>query len=147
MVNMKEKRIRVQRYLYEGRYWTAEELVEAYGADNGVNVETFKRRVKNTERWTIETALSTSPRNHGPERSLTRDRVDVIFPRFVEGVYWHMQPLLDTVYSADRVRIQGAKCNRPSSEKKDEYIIITLENGKKLLAYRGEYSVVSPCSD
>lgn len=146
---MKEEIITSPRYLFEGRYWTVSRLVEEYGKANGVTVATFKKRIQNPERWTIASALLTPPKtqNRGPGHGMIRDEIQVTFPRFISGIYWHMQPLLNTVYDAQHVKLQAAKSSKFNSSGTDEYVIVTLENGKKLLAYRGEYSVVSTCSD
>lgn len=143
---METKTVTVRRFLHEGQYWTAEELIEHYGAANGVTASTFKTRMRHPERWTITSALFTEPKSYIAQRGIVRDKIQVVFPQFIPNIFPHMQPLLNTVYNAVHVKFNAAAASKHRERGTDEYVIITLENGKKLLAYRGEYSVVRPCS-
>lgn len=124
---------RERQYFFEGHYWDAEDLVAKF-SQNGVTVPTFKRRMQR-KGWDVMTALTKPPLKKPAYSSSEAEHrpVQVIFPRHIYGIFSYMQPLLNVVYEGVCVKLPKLL------EERSEFVVVTLDNGKKLLAYKGEY--------
>lgn len=134
---------RSRMYHFEGKLVSEDELVEKYAKDSGVTAAVFRKRVR-THHWDIEHALTTPPTEEEEKPTYQSSdaeskQIKVMFTHYIEGVFARMQPKLFKVYDAKFVKLSAAKRSNANAVSKNEFAIITLENGKRLIAYKGEY--------
>lgn len=129
-------------YHFEGKLVHEDELIEKYAKESGVTAAIFRKRVR-VQHWDIERALVAPPTEEEKPTYNSSDasnkQIKVMFTHYIEGVYARMQPELFKVYDARYVRLSSVKRSNANAVAKNEFVIITLKNGKPLLAYKGEY--------
>lgn len=130
-------------YHFGGELVHENELVEKYAKKSGVTVSIFRNRVRILN-WDIERALTTPPSDKEMKPTYGGNNAEswwtkVYFTEPVNGIFTSMQPKLHKVYDARFVKLTHANRSNANASAKTEFVIITLDNGKPLIVYKGEY--------
>lgn len=121
-------------YAYRGKNYTVAELSKL----SGLSMTVIHNRLKSD--WTVEKAVETPYDGTPPiaiEKRWQGKKLEIIFRRPVSGVFPHMQPTLEKPYAA----IPCIHSTGKSGGCKQNFII-TLENGKPLFVYPGEFEII-----
>lgn len=123
----------VKKWEWNDTYYTTAELV----AISGLPKSTLATRLRNG--WDVDTAMATPVKTKlicttAPEQ-YAKGTVEVMFFETVPGVFQEMQPTLHKTYHATPY------CAGSHKQKAKLYYIITLENGKPLIVYPGEFEI------
>lgn len=121
----------VKKWNWNDKYYTTSELVEI----SGLPKSTLATRLRNG--WDVATAMNTPVKTKlicasAPEQ-YAKGTVEIMFFETIPGVFQEMQPTLNKVYTAKPY------CAGSDKLKAKLYYIITLDNGKPLIVYPGEF--------
>lgn len=119
-------------YTYKGIEYPITTLAKM----SGLSLGNLKRRLDRG--WSVEDAVDTPPRSTDAEGpTILTQPVLIAFPAAIPGVFDHMQPLHSRVYIAYPHFSEGTKATTKI------YYIMTLDNGKPLIVYPGEFKVLA----
>lgn len=124
----------VKKWKLNDTYYTTSELVKI----SGLPKSALASRLRNG--WDVEPAITTplSKKTIGTAspQLFAQGNVDVKFLTPVPGVFQEMQPKLNQIYAATPY------CTSSQKLKAKLYYIITLDNGKPLIVYPGEFEII-----
>lgn len=121
-------------YLYRGKNYTVAELSKL----RGLSMSVIHNRLKSG--WSVEKAVETPYDGSSPmaiEERWRGKKLRIVFHRPISEVFQHMQPTLGKEYAA----IPCIHATGKSGGCKMNYVI-TLENGKPLIVYPGEFEII-----
>ena len=122
------------KYTYNGKQYTSEELSQLDSCQ--VPLLTLQGRIK--AGWDIDRAVETPLCHTAYEKQpISTDVIDVMFTSHIAAVLPDMQPELYKPYKAE-----VGLWNRPAPDKKPNYFIIKLNNGKPLIVYENEFQKI-----
>ena len=125
-------------YCYKGKYYGILELCQMSGKSASLIYSRLKRG------WGVEEAVDT-PIEETSEvvAEYWRGKVlRIMFHESVKGVVPHMQPSLETIYTA----LPGVNQTRKRGGSK-EYYIIKLACGSPLIVYPGEFEILGEAAE
>lgn len=126
------------QYCYKGEYYGIAELSRMSGKSAYLIRERLMRG------WSAEDAVDIP--ETGAESQVAecwRGKVlQIMFHESVHGVVSHMQPALETIYTA----IPGVGQTRKRGGSK-EYYIIKLTGGRPLIVYPGEFEIIGEAEE
>ena len=122
-------------YEYEGCMRSATELATI----SGINAEVIRRRLNSG--WSVEKAISTPVKQMPARIEKEEERFNVIFTEPVPEVFQELQPKLNKVYVATLHSTSHRKCSNR------DFYTITLESGKSLIVYPGEFTILGSATD
>lgn len=125
----------VKKWELNGTFYTTNQLVEMSEVDKS----TLSKRLR--DGWDVDTAIHTPVQLHkvcpAAPKLYSQGSIDVVFTEYIPGVFREMQPVLNKVYAAE------PHCASSHKHKAKLYYIITLDNGKPLIVYPGEFKQVN----
>ena len=126
----------VSKWDLNGEQFTLDELVNM---SNNIPKRTLAERLNNG--WDVEVAIQTpaTPKMISQDAAdlYASGSIDVCFTSYIPGVLQQMQPVLNKVYTAE------PHCAGRVKQKAKLYYTITLDNGKTLIVYPGEFVQVN----
>lgn len=127
------------KYCYNGEYYTVADLSRL----TGLSISSLYNRLKSG--WNVEDAVETPVEECCTQTLEERWRgktLSILFHEPIPEVFSEMQPMLEKVYIAIPSIHNGGKEHGGK-----QHFVITLDNGKPLIVYPGEFEIVGEVED